>query len=369
MSARILVVEDDIHLLSGISDILKLEDYSVTIAENGLEGLEILRQDPNNPPDIIVSDIMMPELDGFAFLEEVRKEKQWVTIPFIFLTAKGEKSDQYRGSMMGADVYLTKPFNADDLLVAVASRLNRQRDIKQVQADAIGDVKKQVLGLLNHEMRTPLTLVVAYADMLKQFDPDDLDGEELMSFLSGVNSGARRLRRLIEKFINIVEIENGEAEQAYETNKRITSNLFIPLQRGALRAIEDDPNEACDFVIEDNLPQVAINEDQISIIVRELVDNSVKFSEPGSRVEVGAKRIDEGVEIWVRDTGRGISPQHLEHIWEPFYQVDREVHEDQGAGSGLAIVHGLTSINKGTCSIESELNAGSTVRITFPCAG
>ncbi|MEO1646408.1 MAG: response regulator, partial [Chloroflexota bacterium] len=122
---RVLVVEDDLHLLNGIRDILELDDYHVLTAMNGQEALTVLRSDPYNPPDVIVSDVMMPKMNGFKFLEEVRNEKLWLNVPFIFLTAKGEQTDRHKGSMLGADRYLTKPFDAPDLQVAVSATLKR----------------------------------------------------------------------------------------------------------------------------------------------------------------------------------------------------------------------------------------------------
>jgi two-component system sensor histidine kinase/response regulator len=129
----------------------------------------------------------------FTFLEEVRKEDRWVTVPFIFLTAKGEKTDRHRGSLAGADVYLTKPFDAEDLLVSVSSCLKRYGDVKRVKQDEIGDVKNKILTILNHEFRTPLTLVVAYADMLKDYDGKNMEYNEIRTFLHGVNAGAETL--------------------------------------------------------------------------------------------------------------------------------------------------------------------------------
>src|SRR5688572_890704 len=104
--ARILVVEDDVHLMDGVREILELDGYEILTANSGVTGLKLLRQEPT-PPDLIVSDIMMPNMDGYQFFEAVRSEPAWVTIPFIFLTAKGEKSDIRLGKAMGADDYVT----------------------------------------------------------------------------------------------------------------------------------------------------------------------------------------------------------------------------------------------------------------------
>jgi len=206
--AKLLVVEDEPNLLLGIRDILELDNYEVMTAQNGKEALDVLYETTERPPDLIVSDIMMPHMDGIEFLEHVRNEDKWVMIPFIFLTAKGEKTDVYKGKLLGVDDYLIKPFDADDLLVAVQAKLQLAGKRTEVASSAIDKVKENILTILNHEMRTPLTLVVAYADMLKDHPIDQMDEQELIVFLREINSGADRLRRLIEIFILLVEIQN-----------------------------------------------------------------------------------------------------------------------------------------------------------------
>lgn len=214
--AKLLVVEDEHNLLLGIRDILELDDYSVVTAMNGQQALEVLRNQNSQLPDLILSDIMMPYMDGIQFLKEVRKREEWVKIPFIFLTAKGAKIDIQQGKLLGVDDYLVKPFDADDLLVAVESRLKRHEVLNQMSEVKIDDMKRNILTILNHEFRTPLTLVVAYADMLKDNQVDKMSDEELLIFLREINMGADRLRHLVENFILLVELETDDAAKNYE---------------------------------------------------------------------------------------------------------------------------------------------------------
>src|SRR5260221_6564258 len=119
MDATILVVEDDTALLQGLRDILELSDYHVLTARNGVEGLAVLQ---NRVPDLIVSDINMPRMDGYQFYGQVRARPDWVSVPFIFLTARSEKADVRHRKILGADDYITKPFEDADLLVSVRSK-------------------------------------------------------------------------------------------------------------------------------------------------------------------------------------------------------------------------------------------------------
>lgn len=363
---RVLVVEDDTHLLTGIRDILELEHYSVLTAQNGRDGLTVLNSDPNNPPDVIVSDVMMPHMDGFEFLEEVRKNDRWINIPFLFLTAKGEKTDRYKGSMLGADQYLTKPFDAEDLIVAVAASLKRHTKIREVAQAEIDDNKQKILTILNHEFRTPLTLVVAYAEMLKEYDPATTSADEVMTFLQGVNSGADRLRRLIENFICVVELDSGEAAKTMEWRTRPVQDFQI-LVDDAVRQVTDDDQRPREFVVnmQENMPPVECDVQYMTMVLRELLDNGAKFSKNGATVTMNVGVEDEHLVVEVLDTGRGVPKDEREKIWGKFYQIDREKFEDQGSGSGLAIVKGLIDLHGGSCSVRDNVVDGETVGSIF----
>lgn len=365
--ATVLVVEDEINLLEGFRDILELDDYHVMTAPNGIEGLKLLHQDPDNPPDVIVSDIMMPYMDGYAFLEEVRKEDRWVTVPFIFLTARSDSTDRHKGSRLGADVYLTKPCDAPDLLVAVASQIKRKRNIKRVQESQMGDLKKRILTLLNHEFRTPLTLVVAYAEMLKEFNTENMTADEVMSFLKGVNSGADRLRRLVENFITLLEIQEGDAAKTYSWRRQPISEIK-PYIADAHRQIAQPDQRPREFIfdIADDLPTFIGDAIFLTIAIRELLDNAAKFSPDHGRVELCVYSEGDEIVLTVQDWGRGIPEDEIENIWRELYQVNREHFEDQGSGTGLAIVDGIVQIHGGSRSVESALDEGSLFTVRLP---
>jgi len=366
----ILVVEDDTNLLTGIRDILELENYRVLTAQNGLEGLKVLQESQDAFPDIIVSDVMMPFMDGFTFLENVRQNDAWGMVPFIFLTAKGDRADRHRGTLMGAEVYLTKPFDAVDLLVHVSGCLNNRDRAKRVQQEQVGDVKKKILTILNHEFRTPLTLVVAYAEMLKEFDINSTSPDEVLTFLKGVNSGADRLRRLVENFIMLVEMTSGDAEKTIAWRKRPISDLSYLVQDAQRQiALEAERPRRFEMDIPSDLPPIILDQQYATVAVRELLDNAAKFSSDHSLIRLRVRQVGQGLEIAVQDEGRGIVAEELENIWQPFYQIEREQFEDQGSGSGLALVDHVVRLHGGRRSVTSTPKQGSTFAIWLPLAG
>ncbi len=143
---KILVIEDEPEMRRNLVTILKLEKFVPLAAENGRAGLELARKEK---PDLILCDIMMPELDGHAVVQALRTDSQLAAIPFIFLTAKGEKSDQRSGMNLGADDYLTKPINKTDLLASVRARLQRaeQQGRREFKPDFSSPAPLVQLGL------------------------------------------------------------------------------------------------------------------------------------------------------------------------------------------------------------------------------
>lgn len=363
--ARVLVVEDEIHLLEGIRDVLELEGYAVLTAENGSKALEILH-DQTTPPDLIVSDIMMPRMDGIQFFKEVRKEGRWLDIPFIFLTAKGEKSDYQRGMRLGVDDYVIKPYDPGDLLVKIESRLERLRGLRKAHTEVMHGLKRQILTILNHEFRTPLTFVVAYADMLNT--TPNLSQEEIMSYLKGVSSGAERLRNLIENFIQLVEIETGDIQNTFNWRKRPVESwqeIFTSARERVRPLEENDPREY-EFEVAEDMPPTVADPEYLTVALVHLFQNAVKFSESGKSIKAGAYAKDGSIHLWVRDQGRGIPKVEQDNIWKSFYQIDRALHEDQGAGAGLTIVRGIVDLHEGHIKLISEPGVGSTFELVIP---
>lgn len=364
---RILVVEDDANLLEGIRTVLVLDGYDVVTAENGAIALNWMQQTPRRP-DLIVSDIMMPQMDGIEFLKQVRAVNDWVSIPFIFLTARSEKADVQLGKQLGVDDHLPKPFEADDLLSTVSGKMKRLRAIRSVHEEQISDVKKKILTILNHEFRTPLTFVVAYSDLLNvaREDSAEMNDEEMLSFLKGINLGAVRLRRLIENFIMLVELETGDARTAYQLRCAPVRDLPGLLDRARTVALDGRGDRQIVLQPLFDLPEFYADSDYLLMSLVQLLDNALKFSPADSVIEVGAETAGDAVRVWVRDHGRGIPPDELENIWTSFYQVNRAIHEDPGAGSGLAIVKGIMTLHNGRATVTSEYGRGSTFSLFFP---
>ena len=155
---KILIIEDNTEVRENTAEILELAQYDVRTAKNGKEGVEIANKEK---PDLIICDIMMPVLDGYGVLHLLGKQSETATIPFIFLTAKTERADIRKGMEMGADDYLTKPFDDIELLNAIESRFRRSELIKKEFANNAAGIAQffdsaSQLKLISDERATEL---------------------------------------------------------------------------------------------------------------------------------------------------------------------------------------------------------------------
>ena len=362
-NATILVVEDDAALLEGLCDMLEFSGYAVRTARNGVEGLAALEQ---SLPDVIVSDINMPRMDGYQFYGHVRARPDWVSLPFIFLTAKSEKADVRRGKILGADDYITKPFEEADLLVAVQATLNRRAQLDAAHGRQVADLKHTILTTLNHEFRTPLTYITTYADMLGD---SNVSADEFREFMRGIQLGSERLRRLVEDFILLVELQTGEAQHTYERRCSRLGDLAALLHMAVERVTARAEARQVRLVVETAgpLPAILADSEYLLDAICRLLDNAIKFShKAGGRVRLCAGRGGRGLLIQVVDQGIGMPDAELDKIFDVFYQIDRAKMEQQGSGSGLAIAQSIVRLHGGEVTAVSRVDEGSTFTIDLP---
>jgi two-component system sensor histidine kinase/response regulator len=350
-----------------ISLFLEDEGYRVLQSTDGEAALSVLQM---IKPDLIVSDVMMPGMDGLTFYEQVRADAGLSHIPFIFLTAKGGRDDVRQGMGLGADDYLTKPFEAEELLSAVETRLARAAETRSYFDRTSTDVRKLGVRALSHELRTPLSLIFGYTELLKATGPQ-MDEEDLRAILHGLYSGTRRMKDLVEDFLLLSRLETGLfAEEIGQTPfQTVEPDRVVRRVTEEFRSAASVRNVTLSLRMGASGGLLALNEASLVEIVRRLVDNAIKFSKKGGGHGIVSTQAVGG--FWVlqvTDDGIGIRRDAIPHIFEAFRQVDREKREQQGAGLGLAIVRGLVEVFGGRVAVESLPGRGSRFTIHLPLA-
>ncbi len=360
---RILVIEDNQSLRKDIIEMLGFEGYKTTGAENGIVGVQRARE---FLPDLIICDIMMPGMDGFGVLDELRKDADLATVPFIFLTARTERSDSRYGMELGADDYLTKPFMAAELLATVNTRLEKRAQFDRVTERRMEDLRGNIILALPHELRTPLNVILGFSDLLMT-DASLMDGVRISDMARHINSAGMRLYRLIENFLTYAQTEllvNDPAKrEALQHGFLIYPTMSIENHaRSKAQIIERA--EDLSFALED-VEAIGISEEYLKKIVEELVDNAAKFSDAGTPINVTGE-IDNGhYLICVSDQGRGMTPEQIANIGA-YMQFERRLYEQQGSGLGLVLCKRLVELHTGEFTLQSVPDQGTRACVRLP---
>lgn len=356
----ILVVEDSRDLLEDVIEMLELEGYDAYGAADGVEGVEAAK---DLLPDLIVCDIMMPELDGYGVLTELRDDPKTAMIPFIFLTAKTEREDMRHGMTLGADDFLTKPFLVSELLDSIESRL-RIRDKFDVAAnERMEELRKNIITALPHELRTPLNTIIGFSDMLIM-EAQELKPDQIADWATHVNSAAHRLYRLVENYLYYVRLQTAARmhEKRLERSSE-TTHEFRSIIEGEATKVAHRYERSADLQLEiTDMPLLRLSYADGVKIVGELVDNAFKFSEAGDKVTLRGTPSDTGYCLEVVDEGRGLTKEQTENIGA-YMQFERWLYEQQGMGLGLAIVKLLMEIYNGVFELDSTPDEGTRVTV------
>ena len=354
MSGKILVVDDEKDIADLVEVYLKNDGYEVCTVYNAKDALKCVEQEDIS---LAVLDVMLPDMDGFTLLRRIRGQ---YLFPIIMLTAKVEDVDKIAGLTMGADDYITKPFNPLELAARVKTQLRRYTREKKINSikhtlekrktDALlaEQRKNDLIVYLAHDLKTPLTSVIGYLTLL-QDEPQI--SQEMRAHYTGIAlKKAQRLEELINEFFDITRFNlttlTLETEQINLSRmlEQIVSEFNPILEEKELRWQTD---------IEPGI-EILGDADKLARVFDNLIRNAVNYSYASSDIHFSARAEEDRVEISVRNHGRTIPPDKLEHIFEQFYRVDASrASATGGAGLGLSIAKEIVELHGGTISAES----------------
>jgi two-component system, sensor histidine kinase and response regulator len=360
--SKLLVIDDDTSIRDNLTELLDAEGYQVISAADGRVGAQLARQ---ALPDLILCDIMMPELDGYEVLAELRHDPVTATIPFIFLTAKIEKSDLRQGMNLGADDYLVKPFTRVELLTAIAARLEKQTVIAQNLKTKMDDLRSSITLALPHELRTPLAGISGFSEVLLE-SADALQVQEIREIAQNIHSSAQRLQDLIMNFLLYAELAVAIRDSDYASMLKDHGPCYVEstLAEAARHQAQQARREA-DVQLDLESALVRIGTAYLAKLGSEIVRNALKFSKPGTPVRVRGRRSGNGYILSVEDRGRGMTAVQIADIGA-YLQFERGRYEQQGQGLGLVIAKWLAELHAGALDVESVYGQGTTVRVRLP---
>lgn len=361
---KVLVIEDDLVLREQISEILMFNGYEVDSASGGISGVQ---RAIRTTPDLILCDIMMPDLDGYGVLKEVRKNADTAATPFLFLTALSSRHNIRQGMEGGADDYLTKPFTEDELLNAVQSLFKKRSHVEEEYQKRIETLRTAISRTLPHELRTPLVSIVAYSEMMQR-NPDFFTTEEVRSTGEVIYSSSKRLQHLIENYLlySRLLLLSQDARQVQMIRSEKIDNASTIVQDVAIQQA-DLAKRADDLEVETHPGMVRVIGSHLTSLMMEVCSNAFKFSLAGSKVKVSSGIDQSAYIIRVRNEGRGMTREEIKGV-SAFTQFERRIYEQQGAGLGLAICQIIMEIHHGEILIHSDENTYLEVEMVLPLA-
>jgi signal transduction histidine kinase len=374
--ATVLVVDDEAAGREMLTLLLEAQGLRVTTAEDGETALAIVAA---TPPDLILLDVMMPGLDGFEVCRRLKNNADTVFIPVVFLTALHSAKERIRGAAAGADDFLSKPFDVVELATRVKSLLRIKslqdqllrynRELEQAVAErtaelqrALGELqvldrlKSEFMSNVSHELRTPLVHVKGCIHLLA----DGALGPVTLDQSRSVKVAQEAIRRLENIVADIVDFSDASTRRLQFEAVPLAEVCQAVVQELSPSAIQRQI--ALSLALAPDLPPVRADRPALARILRHLLDNAVKFSQPGSTVQITAEALPgtAAVRLAMQDHGRGIAPEHLTHIFDPFYQVDgSSTRPVNGLGVGLTLVKKLVEAHGSHVCVESQEAKGS----------
>jgi two-component system NtrC family sensor kinase len=378
-SSRILIVEDTPANIQVLTATLRERGYQVSVATNGHQALEVVAR---VHPDLILLDVVMPEMDGFETCRRLKASEQWRQIPIIFLTAKTDAADIVKGFDLGAVDYVGKPFNAHELLARVNTHLTIDRlrrenerlllesqqsfeDLCATQARLLLSEttasQGRLAAILSHELNSPIgTLRSAVESLLSLYKKKrDSDETRLAGIFEGLAHTAlescQRLKELVARMQRFTNLDRAE-EQRVDLND---------LLRDTIGLVQSELNQGAEVVLDlQPLPALRCRPQQLSAVFLNLLRNAAAHLGEKGKISVTSLQFNSEITIQVRDNGRGIAADRLPSLFEPTFAV--KGGRIGSSNWGLFSSRGIILEHDGQIKIDSIEGEGTTVTVTFP---
>jgi two-component system sensor histidine kinase/response regulator len=352
---KILAVDDDQIDIANLQRLLG-QDYDLRTTTTGEQALHTAA---DFRPDIILLDNMMPGIDGAEVCRQIRADAHLRHTKIIMVSGKSMVSERIEAYRAGADDYITKPFDKDELLAKIRVHLR----LKSVEE--LDQFKSDVLTLLAHEARTPLNSLLGPAEML--MSEDQMDPEERKLLVEMVYSAATRLHHFFENAMLLAALKSGKwpfrpaPVRLYDIVHEAVTGVKAQADQRKVKIEEQFPSDN----LNNDGPSAHLDRKEIGRALTAILDNAIRFSPPDGMVSVSVSSDDAGAMVSVGDRGDGIDPDYLPYVFEELSDPDID-HHSRGQGLSLAIARQIVQQHNGTISVESTKGAGATFMVRLP---
>ena len=361
---KVLIVDDVVSNVLLLKILLANEKFQVCTASNGKDCIEISRKEH---PDLILLDVMMPDLNGFDTAVILKKGEDTKDIPIIFLTALNTPQDLVHGFQVGASDFLTKPFNKEELVMRVTQQISlvaAKRIIEQQNQElrATLNNRDKMYSVIAHDLRSPMASIRMVLNLVVASTSPETVGEEIYNLLDQANRESEEVHDLLDNLLKWTKSQTGRlnvVKQELELNDIIPGVVEIFDNIAATKHIKLELKSESDSL------KVEADNDMLKTVVRNFLSNAIKFSPADSTIEITMTKENEFAKVSVRDHGVGIASDRLDSIFhkgETTYGTGGE----EGSGLGLQLCQDFARKNGGDCTVESVEGEGSTFSVLIP---
>ena len=355
--STILIVDDGPTNLFVLGKILRSEKYETLFASNGIKALELARTEL---PDLILLDIMMPMMDGFEVCRRLKQDYITKDIPIIFISALHETSEKIKGFNIGGVDYITKPIQPKEVVARVAVHLGLKRS--QEELTSANSAKDKLLAIIGHDLRGPLGSLIQALDMIIKLD-DKLDKQKRLGMMTDLHKGAKRTFDLLENTLFWAHSQRGDI--AYQPADLEVKTIVDD----TIRTLSDLAQEKTIRLHSDVHETLAVHADKnmLTIVLRNLISNALKFTPESGEVKVTAIAEKEFMEISVVDNGVGVSTENRKKLFDlENHFTTFGTRNEKGSGLGLLLCKEFVEKNGGMIRMESLKKGGSAFKFTVP---
>lgn len=373
MTHNILIVDDtptNIHLLA---EMLSKNGYEVRPTTSGEHALQAIE---SAVPDLILLDIVMPDMDGFEVCQRIKAQPHLDDVPVMFISALDDVDEKVKAFQVGGVDYITKPFKSAEVLARVRTHLalrDQQRELAALRQnerehfEQIVALKDDVLRMVSHDLKNPLssvTVALSYIGDIVHSEVSDDAQETAFYYLDVIKHGIDKMRQLITDVLDLAS-----AEQNIEMHREaVPLSQYLAYCVSEMHIAAQEQDISLQIVAPQQDGNISVSLNRFEHVMNNLISNAIKYNQPGGVVELGGSVDEKRAILWVRDDGIGIPADDLPHIFNKFYRVEgsAEHRKRSGTGLGMAIAKAIVDQHGGTLSVESVLGKGTTFTIVLP---
>jgi len=362
--SKILIVDDIPSNIQILAEAMR-NDYQIVFATNGQKAIKIATSEPQ--PDLILLDIMLPDIDGYDVCCKLKANSLTRDIPIVFITAKSDETDETKGFESGGVDYIIKPFSIPIVKARVQTHLElkKKRDMLEnmtSRLEQLNQMKNKFLGIAAHDLRSPLGSVRGFARLLIEELQDKLSDDQ-REFMDIIYQQSNHMLALVNDLLDVAVIESGKLEL------RIKQNNIVDMVKNRIRLFQPMLKKKNISVSTnyESIPETGFDRTRLAQVVDNLLSNAIKFSPENGNISVQVINVIDKIRVDVIDEGPGIPIEHQPLIFGEFQKFRSKQNEiEKSTGLGLSIVKRIIDAHNGSIRVISEPGNGTTMSFTLP---